>query len=330
MSIPSRYMSLYRSNMLDSSVSFFIQRSIEEVHRLSKLVHENILPLLGITTKFDLTVSLVSPWIRGGNAHDYVQNKAIDPRPIIEGIARGLCYLHNQVSGEIIHGNVKGFNVLISDVGRPLLTDFSLSRLEIASFSTNPDRSINWTALEVLDGQGITASTDVWSFGMTVLELFTRITPFSGYSGVRDVMVRVFQGPPDRPSDENTCHRLTDQWWDLCSACWNPEPSLRLTMSQIVDKITAIVCVLLTNNSDNTSLPPEVKLVVEDHPQASPVAHSQGAVYSVTIFTTEEKPLLSPVKLVLTLVPEEDPKLFGGYSPVVWRVSCLNYLHDLY
>ena len=73
--------------MLDSLVSFFtlilIQRSIEEVHRLSKLVHENILPLLGITTKFDLTVSLVSPWIRGGNAHDYVQNKAIDPRPIV-------------------------------------------------------------------------------------------------------------------------------------------------------------------------------------------------------------------------------------------------------
>ena len=84
-------------------------------------------------------------------------------------------------------------------------------------------------------------------------ELFTRITPFSGYSGVRDVMVRVFQGPPDRPSDENTCHRLTDRWWDLCSACWNLEPSLRPTMSQIVDKITAIVCVLLCGTPHHRS-----------------------------------------------------------------------------
>jgi len=60
-----------------------IQRSIEEVHRLSTLGHENILPLLGINTKFDLTVSVVSPWMQRGNAHDYVKNEAIDPRPIV-------------------------------------------------------------------------------------------------------------------------------------------------------------------------------------------------------------------------------------------------------
>ena len=56
-----------------------------------------------------------------------------------------------------------------------------------------------------------------------------------------------------------------------------------------------------TNNSDNTSVPPEAKLMVEDHPEASPVAHSQGAVYSVTIFTTEEKPLPSPVEVCSVL-----------------------------
>ncbi|KAL4070277.1 kinase-like domain-containing protein [Scleroderma citrinum] len=104
----------------------------------------------------------------------------------------------------------------------------------------NIDRSINWTAPEILDGKGVASKMDVWSFAMTVLELFTRDLPFSGLSGVRDIMLRIFRGPPDRPSDESTCHRLTERWWDLCSACWNQEPSLRPTMSQIVHRITAI------------------------------------------------------------------------------------------
>ena len=60
-----------------------LQRFLQEVHVWSKLSHENVLPLLGITTKFDLTVSIVSPWMERGNAREYVQNKAVDPRPLV-------------------------------------------------------------------------------------------------------------------------------------------------------------------------------------------------------------------------------------------------------
>ena len=73
-------------------------------------------------------------------------------------------------------------------------------------------------------------------------ELFIRDVPFVGLSKVGAIMARILRGPPDRPSEEDTCHRLTDEWWDVCSACCNPEPSLRPTMSRIVDMITAIVC----------------------------------------------------------------------------------------
>ena len=61
-----------------------------------------------------------------GNAHDYVQDTTIDPRPLvcylrhdfyavvyaiviqILDIAHGLCYLHNHALGPIIHGDLKG------------------------------------------------------------------------------------------------------------------------------------------------------------------------------------------------------------------------------
>jgi len=52
-----------------------------------------------------------------------------------------------------------------------------------------------------------------------------------------------------------------------------------------------------TNNDINTSKLPEVKLVAEARPLASPVAQNQDAVHTVTIFTTEEKPLPSPVEV---------------------------------
>jgi len=60
-----------------------IQTAFREAHVRSKLRHENILPFFGIITKFDLTVSIVSKWMVAGNAHDYVQDPTIDPRPLV-------------------------------------------------------------------------------------------------------------------------------------------------------------------------------------------------------------------------------------------------------
>lgn len=85
-----------------------INRILREVHLWSKLHHENILPLLGITTDFDFTMSIVSPWMERGDARRYVQDITIDPRPLIEGIARGLRYLHDLEPGTVFHEDLKG------------------------------------------------------------------------------------------------------------------------------------------------------------------------------------------------------------------------------
>ena len=49
------------------------------------------------------------------------------------------------------------------------------------------------------------------------------------------------KGLPDRPSAENTCSRLTDEWWGICSECWHSDPSMRPTMLQVAEKIEQIV-----------------------------------------------------------------------------------------
>lgn len=66
-------------------------------------------------------------------------------------------------------------NVLISDDGHALLTDFGFSHLANASFSLaveqRPGGTPNWMPPEYLEADQcvMTAAGDVWSFGMTAL-----------------------------------------------------------------------------------------------------------------------------------------------------------------
>lgn len=85
-----------------------LKRLFREVHVWSKLRHENIVPMLGISTGFDSTVSIISEWISLGNAHNYVQNTENDPRLLLEDITSGLYYLHSHDLGPIVHGDLKG------------------------------------------------------------------------------------------------------------------------------------------------------------------------------------------------------------------------------
>ncbi|KAG6328750.1 hypothetical protein ID866_10340 [Astraeus odoratus] len=79
------------------------------------------------------------------------------------------------------------------------------------------------------------AKMDVWAFGMTILELFTRALPFEEEQSDRSVTVRVVRGLlPGHPPE------MTDEWWKLCTLCWNMNPALRPNMSTIVDMIEEV------------------------------------------------------------------------------------------
>lgn len=234
-----------------------IRSVLREVYIWSKLRHENVLPLLGIATKFDYTVSIVSAWMAPGNARNYVQRQEVDPRPLIVDIARGLEYLHGYRSG-VYHGDLKGLNVLVSSDGRALLTDFGLSHLVKSSFSFTAETplggTLNWMPPENLNCCYPTAEGDVWSFGMTALELFTRSMPFHTIKGLSGLVIRISKGPPDRPTDAETCSRMTDDWWNICQSCWNYEPSLRPPISTILRMI------------EQFKLPPPLPRVTETQP----------------------------------------------------------------
>ncbi|KAI6027516.1 kinase-like domain-containing protein [Pisolithus microcarpus] len=183
-----------------------IDHIVREIHTWTELQHENLVPVFGVVTKFDFAVSIVSEWMEKGNAFDHVQDEAVDPRPLLLGVAHGLQYLHDR---GILHGDLRSRNVLVSKDGPP----------------------------EQIDGYGkVTTQADVWAFGITALELFTRKPPHHDIPDTRKVILRILNGPPTRPTDQSTCSRLTDDWWELCSLCWKDESS-RPPISNIVSRI---------------------------------------------------------------------------------------------
>ncbi|KAL4079173.1 kinase-like domain-containing protein [Scleroderma citrinum] len=218
---------------------------IEEIRLWSKLDHDHIVPVFGVITKFDFSVSIAYAWMPKGNAYDYVQNKDIDPRPLLLGIARGLEYLHNHDLGPLVHGDLRGKNVLISEDGRALLTDYRLSSVIETAFSLTAAAPIHptvrWLSPEQIRNDGkATTQADVWAFGMTALELFTRMPPYHDVRDTRSIMLRITDGPPSRPSNESTCSRMTEMWWEVCTQCWERNESLRSPISDIVKKIMTI------------------------------------------------------------------------------------------
>ena len=87
----------------------------------------------------------------------------------------------------------------------------------------------------------------LWSFVLVEStefpqELFTCEDPFHPISSTAAIVRKILKGPPDRPSAENTCSRLSDEWWGICSEYWHFDPSKHPTMLQVAEKIKQIVC----------------------------------------------------------------------------------------
>jgi len=90
------------------------------------------------------------------------------------GTARGLAYLHSGCEQKIIHCDIKPENILLHDQFQAKISDFGLSKLlspEQSGLFTTMRGTRGYLAPEWLTNSAITEKTDVYSFGMVVLEL---------------------------------------------------------------------------------------------------------------------------------------------------------------
>ncbi|ODV95931.1 hypothetical protein PACTADRAFT_41265 [Pachysolen tannophilus NRRL Y-2460] len=87
---------------------------------------------------------------------------------IAESVLRGLSYLHER---KIIHRDIKPQNILLDDNGSVKLCDFGVSGEVVDSLATTFTGTSYYMAPERIKGQPYTVTSDVWSLGLTLLEV---------------------------------------------------------------------------------------------------------------------------------------------------------------
>ncbi|KAJ7601073.1 kinase-like domain-containing protein [Mycena floridula] len=220
-----------------------LQKEVSVLNRIP--AHSNIAEIYGVSVVGPGRPSLVLRWYNEGNASNYLNGKDFNTKlAVIRGIARGIQHLH---SYGIIHGDLKGTNVLIKDDGRPVLSDFGLSMImdHSTGFTTSsPAASVHWLAPEVFVAveqeqhpQGSRSfAADMWALGSTVYELLTEKPPYADLGGhFHAISRRVCAGrTPLLDTDYNIHNHPAIR--NLLLECWSQDPSARPTINEFIHR----------------------------------------------------------------------------------------------
>ncbi|KAG8896831.1 hypothetical protein FRB99_008618 [Tulasnella sp. 403] len=200
------------------------------------LKHKNILPFLGMGRDSADFWYLASPWMGNGALPDFLRNNpqtADRPRFILE-VAEALAYLQSK---KIVHGDIKGANILISPHGHALLCDFGLSRIiSVATPRTlRGGRSIPWQSPELLKSQSKSYAGDIYAFGMTIYEILTGTIPFHGRESTA-IIDAVVHGN-ERPSKPESLlgGESHGYLWEIAERCWEKEPGVRPPIETVLE-----------------------------------------------------------------------------------------------
>ncbi|KAL5557932.1 hypothetical protein UlMin_034143 [Ulmus minor] len=161
----------------------------KEAESLGKVKHRNLTVLRGYYAGPPDVRLLVYDYMPNGNLATLLQEASHQDGHVLNwpmrhlialGIARGLAFLH---SVSIVHGDIKPQNVLFDADFEAHLSEFGLDRLTIstpaegASSSSTPVGSLGYISPEAaLTGQ-VTKESDVYSFGIVLLEILTGRKP---------------------------------------------------------------------------------------------------------------------------------------------------------
>ncbi|OGM44602.1 MAP kinase kinase (Mkk2) [Aspergillus bombycis] len=195
------------------------------------------------------TISIAMEFCEGGSLDSiYKEVKKLGGRTgekvlgkVAEGVLNGLTYLHSR---KIIHRDIKPSNILLCRNGQVKLCDFGVS----GEFGTKGDANTfigtsYYMAPERITGQSYTITSDVWSLGVTLLEVAQHRFPFPAdgtemqpRAGLIDLLTYIVRQPIPKLKDEpDNGIRWSDSFKYFIECCLEKEPPRRATPWRMLD-----------------------------------------------------------------------------------------------
>ncbi|XP_021756547.1 G-type lectin S-receptor-like serine/threonine-protein kinase LECRK3 [Chenopodium quinoa] len=230
-----------------------------EVNSIGHTHHKNLVKLVGFCEEEEHRM-LVYEYMSNGTLSDFLYQP---PKPtwekrlrIAQGIARGLFYLHEDCSTQVIHCDIKPQNILLDDDHNARISDFGLAkllRLDQTQTNTAPRGTRGYVAPEWFKNMPITAKVDVYSFGILLLEIICCQRNVQGENNEEEGVIlltdwafdcyqmetidELVKDDTEALNDKKRLERMVK----ICIWCIQDDPCLRPTTRRVVEMLEGLV-----------------------------------------------------------------------------------------
>jgi serine/threonine protein kinase len=231
--------------------SAIIERFKREAKILAQLQHPNIINVYDFGM-FKEYFYISFEYFKSKNLREVLSKDKLDEetkKDIFIQILKGLDFAHYE---NVIHRDIKPENILVNDIFYVKITDFGLAQDSINNLITQQYSIVGTPAYmspEQIQGENVTYKSDLFSLGITALELFTNKNPFLGKDS-NETISNILSF--DEGKNEKLFENLTEEIKEVIKRLLVADPENRIgSCSEALDLLDVKVSKPIPNGRSN-------------------------------------------------------------------------------
>ncbi|XP_063315591.1 tyrosine-protein kinase HCK-like [Pelobates fuscus] len=206
---------------------------LEEANLMKTLLHDRLVRLHAVVTHRE-PIYIITEYMQKGSLLDFLKSDEGNQQPLHQlidfsaQIAEGMWYLEKK---NYIHRDLRAANCLVSESLACKIADFGLARvIEDSEYTAREGAKfpIKWTSPEAANYGSFTIKSDVWSFGILMMEIITYgRTPYPGMSNLE--VITALERGYRMPCPQN-CPK---EFYNVMLQCWQQIPEQRPTFEYL-------------------------------------------------------------------------------------------------